>query len=357
MKLLLALALVLVGASSAWAVGTITWTCDRCTVTSGSAVGNPPPSLANWVISNLTLAAGVNIITVVVDDGAGNVSSDTITVTFAPSFPGNTLAGAWGFAAGSGTTTVDSSGNSNTATFVNAPTWTSAGRYDNAISFDGINQSLSVADANSLDFTQSFTLSAWVQPSVIHTDYRQVIGKRGNTISDGPQYRLFASVDSATCPATGSGSIAGTVRVNGASGPEFTVCDTPLAAGVWTHIAVTYDGTNLKLYRNGALRATTSATGYMEPSTGILDIGTSQFMETFAGLIDEVRAYNWGIPASAGSNTVFGTSCNRAAELATPSVVGDANCPIVAPASPVSIKIAAAAAGFKIKGTVKFGSQ
>ncbi|MES2367113.1 MAG: hypothetical protein V4563_14650, partial [Pseudomonadota bacterium] len=45
---------------------TITWTCDRCAVTSGSAVGTAPPSLANWVIANLNLAPGANIIDVLV---------------------------------------------------------------------------------------------------------------------------------------------------------------------------------------------------------------------------------------------------------------------------------------------------
>jgi hypothetical protein len=338
--------------------GTITWTCDRCAVTSGSAVGTAPPSLTNWVINNLTLAPGVNLITVIVTDGSGNASNDTLTVTFTPSFPGNTLAGAWGFEAGSGTTAIDSSGNGNDATFVGAPTWQAAGRFGNAISFDGIDQSLVIPDPanNSLDFTQSFTLSAWVQPSAIHTDYRVVMAKANSVVGSGPMYELFASVDSVTCPAIGSGAAAGLLHVNGISGPTFVVCGAPLATGIWTHLAVTYDGFNLLLYRNGVLEATAPATGIMEPSSGPFQIGASEFGEQFAGALDEPRAYNYALPITAGSNTVPGAACVR---NQTPSVVGDMNCSVVAPVNILAFKLAASATGLKVgPGTgLKLGSH
>ncbi len=346
-------------------VGTITWTCDRCAITSGSAVGTAPPSLTNWVISNLTLAPGVNIVTVTVTDSGGNASSDTVTVNWTPTFPGNTLAGAWGFEAGSGTTAIDSSGNSNTATFVGTPTWQSAGRFGNAISFDGIDQSLTVPDPanNSLDFTQSFTLSAWVQPSAIHTDYRAVLAKANSTIGLGPPYSLYASVDSSTCPVIGSGAVAGLVHVNGTSGPTYVVCDTPLATGIWTHIAVTYDGTNLRLYRNGVLMATTpvppavpATLSIMEPSTGALQMGASEFGEQFAGALDEPRAYNYALPLTAGSNTVPGAACVR---NQVASVVGDMNCSVVAPVNILAFKLPASATGLQVgpTGSLKVGSH
>ncbi len=346
--------------------GTITWVCDRCAVTSGSAVGTAPPSLANWVISNLSLAPGRNIITITVfDTASGNTSTDTITVTYTPSFPGNTLAGSWGFEAGSGTTAIDSSGNGNDATFVGSPTWQSAGRFGNAISFNGIDQSLTVPDPanNSLDFTQSFTLSAWVQPSAIHTDYRAAIAKANSTVGGGPMYALYASVDSSTCPAIGSGAVAGLVHINGISGPTYAVCGAPLATGIWTHLAVTYDGIGgtLKLYRNGVLTATTPTTtppdvGIMEPSTGPLQMGASEFGEQFAGALDEPRAYNYPLPISAGSNTVPGAACVR---NQTPSVVGDMNCSVVASGTILAFKIPASATGLQIgpTGSLKVGSH
>jgi len=346
--------------------GTITWTCDRCAVTSGSAVGTAPPSLTNWVINNLSLAAGVNIITVTVTDTTtGSSSTDILTVNYVPTFPGNTLAGSWGFEAGSGTTAIDSSGNSNDATFVGTPTWVTSAS-GNAISFDGIDQSLTVPDPtnNSLDFTQSFTVSTWVQPSVIHTDYRAVMAKANSTIGGGPSYALYASVDSATCPVIGSGAVAGLLHVNGTSGPTYVVCGAPVASGVWTHLAVTYDGFNLRLYRNGVLTATTPVpsvtvpptASIMEPSTGALQIGASEFGEQFAGAIDEPRAYNYALPITAGSNTVPGAACVR---NQTPSVVGDMNCSVVAPGGILAFKIAASATGLQVgaTGSLKVGSH
>jgi hypothetical protein len=179
----------------------------------------------------------------------------------------------------------------------------------------------------------------------VHTDYREIIGKNGSTISDGPLYRLFASVDAATCPATGGGSIAGLVRTNGVSGPEFAVCDTPLAIGVWTHLTLTYDGANLSMYRNGVLRATVAASGIIEPSTGALSIATSQFGEAFQGALDEMRVYNYGLPLTGGTNTVPGAACARG-QIA--SIVGDMNCSVVPPVSIVTIAIPASPTGLSI---------
>jgi hypothetical protein len=42
-----------------------------------------------------------------------DVNSDAAVTSHTPIFPGNTLAGAWGFEEGSATTTADSSGNNN----------------------------------------------------------------------------------------------------------------------------------------------------------------------------------------------------------------------------------------------------
>ena len=256
--------------------GAVSWSCDRCGV--GTASG-----IANWTTSPITLKSGINIITVSGTSG-GNTGQDQITVTFIPTFPGNTLAAAYGFEEGGGISATDSSGNSNTGTLTNGPTRV-AGRYGQALNFDGSNDYVIVADANSLDFTQSFTLSAWVQPASPKIDFRAVMSKGSAPINH--PYELYATV-SGVC---GNGGISGFITVNGSSGPTTAACSsTPLATpGVWTHLAVTYDGSNLKLYKNGVLITTSPVSGYMEQSTGTLQIGASEFGENFQGLIDEVR--------------------------------------------------------------------
>ena len=71
---------------------------------------------------------------------------------------------AWGFDAGSGTTAADQSGNNNTGTLSNA-TWSTTGKYGNALSFNGSNAYVSVPDSNSLDLTTGMTIEGWVRPA------------------------------------------------------------------------------------------------------------------------------------------------------------------------------------------------
>ena len=76
-------------------------------------------------------------------------------------------------------------------------------------------------------------------------------------------------------------------------GTDITVCQpSPLPINTWTHLAVTYNGSTLTLYRNGVAVATSNVSGTLSPTTGTLQIGASQFGEYFKGLIDEVRIYN-----------------------------------------------------------------
>ena len=72
-------------------------------------------------------------------------TAQSYTATYTAAAPPSGLAGAWGFNEGSGTTTADASGNGNTATLLNGPTWV-AGKYGNGLSFDGANDNLSVAE-------------------------------------------------------------------------------------------------------------------------------------------------------------------------------------------------------------------
>src|SRR4051794_22102703 len=53
------------------------------------------------------------------------------------------LVGAYGFSEGTGLTSVDASGNSNTATLANGATW-APGKYGFGVSLDGVNDFISV---------------------------------------------------------------------------------------------------------------------------------------------------------------------------------------------------------------------
>ena len=78
------------------------------------------------------------------------------------------LVAAYGFDAGTGTAASDQSGHGHNGTITNA-TWAgaTAGRFGNALSFNGTNASVSVPDANVLDLTSGMTLEAWVRPTAL----------------------------------------------------------------------------------------------------------------------------------------------------------------------------------------------
>ena len=109
-------------------------------------------------------------------DAAGILSpfSNVATAATTATIPG--LVAAYAFNEGTGTTLDDSSGNGNNGTIVNA-TWTTAGNYGDALSFNGTNAMVNIPNAASLDLTTGMTLEAWVNPSVVSNNYTDVIYK------------------------------------------------------------------------------------------------------------------------------------------------------------------------------------
>jgi hypothetical protein len=311
--------------------GVITITNDRNPGVTVTASGVNP-----WSSSNFPLKPGINDITVTATDGSGNAGIDQITITSVPTYPGDTTAGSWTWAEGSGSSSADLSGNGNTAAFPNGVTWNGNG----IISLNGTNQYAVVADSPSLHFTQGFTLDAWVNPAHVHTDFMSVIAKDGGS-NPGPPYRLFATTDVGYCPA---GTPSAFVRTNGILGPEFKVCGlSPLPAPGWSHLAVTYSNASalLILYVNGVEVNRTIGSGYIEPGNLSLYIGTSQFNENLDGQLAETRVRPYAIPRTYGGNTTFGSQCNYADQNAQPSIVGDANCRAVQPVPPLNLKVQA----------------
>src|SRR5258708_40324399 len=73
-------------------------------------------------------------------------ASSTASLTVSPALPTAT----YGFNEGSGNTTADASGNANVGT-LSGPSWTTAGRYGYALSFNGTNAYVEAANSNSLN--------------------------------------------------------------------------------------------------------------------------------------------------------------------------------------------------------------
>src|SRR5438132_6593113 len=112
------------------------------------------------------------------------------------------LVAAYAFSEGSGTTVADTSGNNNNGT-ISGATWTSAGRFGNALVFNGTSARVTVPDAASLQLTSGMTLEAWVFPTETPTYWRAIVDK---TV-DG--YYLMASTDQDDRPSAGGTWVGG----------------------------------------------------------------------------------------------------------------------------------------------------
>src|SRR5262249_11360264 len=143
------------------------------------------------------------------------------------------LVAAYAFDEGSGVSAADASGNGNTGTAANT-TWTTSGKNGGALVFNGTNALVSVPDAPALHLTNAMTLEAWVYPTTVAAVWSDVIYK-----SDDNYYLEGTSHNG---PPAGGGTFI--------SSPIYGTAT--LAANTWTHLALTYDRTTVRLYVNGS---------------------------------------------------------------------------------------------------------
>jgi hypothetical protein len=189
------------------------------------------------------------------------------------------LVAAYGFEAGSGATAADASGSGNVGKIVNA-TWVHSGAYGNALSFNGSNAAVIVPDSASLHLRHAMTLEAWVKPSAVSSVWRDVVYKGGDA------YYLEATSPSGGFPAGGG-------VFNGGSGTDQAFGAAELPTDAWTYLALTFDGSLLRLYVDGEQVASAAQSGTIASSSDPLQIGGDRsFGQYFEGLIDEVRVYD-----------------------------------------------------------------
>jgi O-glycosyl hydrolase len=253
------------------------------------------PYSVSW--DTTAVGNGTYTLTAVARDNAGNrTTSAGVTVTV--NNPSNGLVGAWGFEEGTGSATADASGNGLHGTLTNA-VWVDAGKYGKALSYNGRDAWVTVADNALLRLATGLTIQAWVRPTAASTDFATVALKEG---AGSFAYALYGA-DGANRPPAGYINQGGDdVNVTG---------DAALPLNTWTHLAVTYDGANLRLYVNGTLAASRAQVGPVTSTTDALRFGgNSVWGEWFTGLIDEVRIHRRALTQDeirAGMDTPVGS--------------------------------------------------
>lgn len=184
----------------------------------------------------------------------------------------------WRLGDASGTTMTDSSGNARHGTYFGSPTLGTVGLLtgdgDTAITFDGIDDFGHLADATWMDTGSALTVEAWIKTTA--TSIRQIISRDDGSGSRSFQFRT-------------NGASLEFVKI--ASGTVVSTISTTINDGVRHHVVATYDGANIRLYKDGTLVQTTAATGSLD-SDDVLRVGhRGTGSEFFSGVIDEVAYY------------------------------------------------------------------
>jgi hypothetical protein len=182
---------------------------------------------------------------------------------------------------------LDASGAGNDG-LVEGATRIAEGRFGRALAFDGIDDWVTVEDADSLDLTDDLTLEAWVYPTSSLSGWHTVLFKEQPW---NATYYLYANTwdDQPVTAINPTSDFGGLQRLYGG---------TKLAANTWTHLAATYDGNWQRLYVNGNEVANRAQSGSIRQSGGVLRMGGNDIWgEFFQGYLDEVRIYNRALTA------------------------------------------------------------
>ncbi|OGZ26854.1 MAG: hypothetical protein A2365_03795 [Candidatus Nealsonbacteria bacterium RIFOXYB1_FULL_40_15] len=155
--------------------------------------------------------------------------------------------------------------------------------YGRSLQFDGYYDYVDIPNDDSLN-PQRITLEAWIYPTEFYY-YGNILSKR-----NPDQYILRFE--------NNTGKVQGYIYSGG-----LRSCTTTNLAELnkWNHIAMTYDGSYLRIYVNGVQGCSRSYVGNISSGTSPLRIGsryaTTNYNERFEGAMDEPRIYNRALSA------------------------------------------------------------
>jgi hypothetical protein len=167
------------------------------------------------------------------------------------------------------------------------------GQVGQAFGFDGLNDGISVPDAVALRPVTNLTLEGWIKtPGIPEGSQAGFIVARSGNAFTGYEFLI------------GTPSQGGRLRftINGGIGGADFFSTNSVTDNSFHHVAATYDGTVIRVYRDGVLdgqKAFAQPITYQERDP--LWIGRREFASIpghFAGLVDELTIYNRALSAS-----------------------------------------------------------
>lgn len=126
------------------------------------------------------------------------------------------------------------------------------------VQFDGVNDNVSIANSAATNPSTNFTIESWIRPSSL--------------VSTGTIYSKDSTVTDSSLTITLSG-LTPIVNMKTTSGYHQILSTVNAVLLSWTHIALTYDGTNLKMYVNGELGIDTALGGSVVCKNGPTYLG------------------------------------------------------------------------------------
>jgi parallel beta-helix repeat protein len=170
-------------------------------------------------------------------------------------------------------------------TFSPSADFNATGGYDGngAYEFDGITNNLNLEDPadNSFDFTNAVTMVAWIKPKNNTDNAGRIFDKWENGAED-KAFQWYEATQRVQLGFYFTDFTSSSAESSNNSVPN----------NVWTHVAGTYDGSDIKMYVNGVLDGSTSVSKTIRNAQGKMYIGgnpqRTSLNRFFNGTIDDV---------------------------------------------------------------------
>jgi hypothetical protein len=218
-----------------------------------------------------------------VEDLSANVAYDSSPFLFVELPSSGSAISRWRLDETTGSTATDSVG-TNHGTLVNGPIWQpGSGRIGGALELDGSDDRV---DIGNMDVTggDGLTIALWMRADDFGVDDARLVSKAAGT-GEADHYWMLSTF------------VGGALRVRlKAGGSTATLVSSAgvITAGLWYHVAATYNGSTLRLFKDGLEIAAVGKSGTVDTNPAVpVALGDQpQGGRPFDGLLDDVFVYN-----------------------------------------------------------------